>query len=152
MRADLAPTKEARYAMSETYTGACFCGAVAIEAAGVPLEMGYCHCNSCRAYSGAPVMAFVLWKRESVKVTRGAECLGQFQKTPMSVRQFCTRCGGHLMTYHPSLDLTDVHAAVLPGLAFEPTIHLNYTETVLPMKDVCSSSRTFPHMSAVRTR
>ena len=34
--------------MADTHTGTCFCGAVAIEVAGAPEEMGYCHCNSCR--------------------------------------------------------------------------------------------------------
>ena len=46
--------------MAEKYKGVCFCGAVEIEATGTPLEMGYCHCNSCRAYSGTPVTSFIL--------------------------------------------------------------------------------------------
>ena len=29
----------------------------------------------------------------------------------------------------------DVYAATLPGLAFKPGVHVNYAETVLPMKD-----------------
>jgi hypothetical protein len=136
--------REGRNAMPETYTGTCFCGAVEIQAAGAPLEMGYCHCASCRAYSGAPVTAFVLWKAGSVTVSKGAEHFGHFQKSPMSVRHFCKRCGGHLMTHHPALGLTDVCAAVLPGLAFKPSVHLNYAETVLPMKDGLTKLKDFP--------
>ncbi len=52
-----------------------------------------------------------------------------------SDRQFCKRCGGHLMTDHPPLGLVDVYAATLPGLTFSPGLHVNYAETVLPMKD-----------------
>src|SRR6185295_20119142 len=98
------------------HSGTCFCGAVAIEAAGLPLEMGYCHCQSCRAYSGGPVKAFTLWKREAARVTRGAELLGAFQKTEFSVRRFCTRCGGHVMVEHPALGVIDIYAAILPTL------------------------------------
>jgi hypothetical protein len=130
--------------MTDRYSGSCFCGAVAIEATGAPEEMGYCHCASCRSYSGAPVTAFALWKAENVRVTKGAEFLGRFNKTGMSERQFCRNCGGHLMTGHPTLGLTDVHAAAIPGLTFAPTVHLNYAETVLPMRDGLPKLKDFP--------
>lgn len=130
--------------MADTHAGTCFCGAVAIEVTGSPIEMGYCHCSSCRSYSGGPVTAFTLWKAENVKVTKGAELLGRFNKTGMSDRQFCTRCGGHIMSGHPSLGLTDVHAAIIPGIAFRPSVHLNYAETVLPMKDGLPKLKDFP--------
>jgi hypothetical protein len=130
--------------MADTYTGTCFCGAVAIEVAGVPEEMGYCHCNSCRTYSGAPLTAFTLWRRENVKVTKGAELLGRFAKTDMSHRRFCTKCGGHVMVDHPRLGVTDVHAAIVPTVAFRPTVHLNYAEAVLPIKDGLPKLKDFP--------
>jgi hypothetical protein len=131
-------------AMADTHAGTCFCGAVAIEVAGAPEEMGYCHCNSCRSYSGGPVKAFTLWKTANVKVTRGAELLGRFAKTEMSHRRFCTACGGHVMTDHPGMGYTDVYAAVLPTLAFEPTVHLHYAETVLRIRDGLPKLKDFP--------
>ena len=88
--------------------------------------------------------AFALWKPENVKVTKGAEFLGRFKKTDMSDRRFCTKCGGHVMVDHPTLGLTDVHAAMLPTLAFKPTVHVNYAETVLPMKDGLPKLKDFP--------
>ena len=39
------------------------------------------------------------------------------------------------MTGHPGLGLVDVYAATIPTLGFEPGLHINYSETVLPMKD-----------------
>ena len=91
-----------------THKGKCFCGAVEIEVQGPPEAMGYCHCSSCRGWSAAPVNAFTLWKPQNVRVTKGAEFLGKFLKTETSNRQFCKRCGGHLMTDHPPLGLVDV--------------------------------------------
>ena len=130
--------------MSEQHTGTCFCGAVEVQVTGAPEGMGYCHCASCRSWSGGPVNAFTLWKPENVRVTRGADSVGHFQKTPMSDRQFCTGCGGHLMTHHPTLGLTDVFAATIPTLDFRPGVHVNYAETVLPMKDGLPKLRDFP--------
>ena len=130
--------------MSEKHSGSCFCGAVGVEVTGAPEGMGYCHCESCRAWSAGPVNAFTLWKPENVKVTQGAESIGHYQKTATSDRQFCTRCGGHVMTDHPGLGLTDVYAAILPTLKFEPGVHVNYADTVLRMHDGLPKLRDFP--------
>ena len=51
----------------------------------------------------APLNAFTLWKPENVRVITGAGLVGHFMKTSMSDRQYCSKCGGHLMTNHPPL-------------------------------------------------
>jgi hypothetical protein len=130
--------------MSVVQRGTCFCGAVELEVSGAPVAMGYCHCASCRSWSAGPVNAFTLWSPAQVKVTRGAAQLGTFARSPRSERQFCTACGGHLMTRHPAWNLIDVYAATLPGLAFTPGVHVNYAETVLPMKDGLPKFKDFP--------
>lgn len=127
-----------------TQRGECFCGAVKIEVTGEPEAMGYCHCRSCRSWSGGPVNAFSLWKPEAVRVTSGAEHVATYSKTDLSERKYCTKCGGHLMTNHPPLSLIDVFAATLPGLDFKPGVHVNYAETVLPMKDGLPKLKDFP--------
>src|SRR4051812_2881307 len=98
--------------MAETHKGSCYCGAVEIEMQGPPLDMGYCHCANCRKYSGAPVNAFVLWKIDSFKVTRGADSLGKFKSSEISDRRYCTKCGAHMMIDHPKLGLIDVRSAI----------------------------------------
>ena len=126
------------------HVGSCFCGAVELEAAGAPEAMGYCHCHSCRSWSGGPVNAFSLWKPAAVRVTAGAEHIATFAKAPMSQRKYCSKCGGHLMTDHPPLGLVDVFAATLPTLIFAPAVHVNYAETVLPMRDGLPKLKDFP--------
>lgn len=130
--------------MTDKHTGACFCGSVEIEVTGAPEAMGYCHCSSCRSWSAGPVNAFTLWKPENVRVTKGAQFLGHFKKTEMSDRQFCIKCGGHLMTNHAPIGLTDVYAAAIPGVKFAPGVHVNYSETVLRMKDGLPKLKDFP--------
>jgi len=106
--------------------------------------MGYCHCASCRSWSGGPVNAFTLWKPEAVTITGGAERVATFALTPVSERKYCANCGGHLMTNHPTFGLVDVFAATLPDLPFAPGVHVHYAETVLPMKDGLPKFRDFP--------
>jgi hypothetical protein len=106
--------------------------------------MGYCHCRSCRSWSGGPVNAFSLWKPEAVKVASGAEHLATFQKTGFSRRQYCAKCGGHLMADHPTIGLVDLFAATIPSLRFQPGVHVNYAETVLPMRDGLPKLKDFP--------
>lgn len=126
------------------YVGGCFCGAVELEVTGAPEAMGFCHCNSCRSWSGSPVNAFSLWRRDAVRITTGAEFVATFQKTELSARQYCKKCGGHLMTDHPPLNLIDVFAATIPTLPFTPSVHVNYAETVLPMRDGLPKLKDFP--------
>jgi hypothetical protein len=56
--------------MIDATKGNCFCGAIEIEAIGAPVEMGYCHCNSCRSYSGSPVNAYLLCGRQKTSGSR----------------------------------------------------------------------------------
>lgn len=127
-----------------THKGSCFCGAVTLETDGAPEGMGYCHCRSCRSWSGGPVNAFSLWKPGAVRITSGADNLATYAKSPGSERKYCKKCGGHIMTNHPGLGLVDVFSATLPTLDFKPGVHINYAETVLPMKDGLPKLRDFP--------
>ena len=130
--------------MTKTYQGACFCGAIQIQAQGEPAAMGYCHCDSCRSWSAGPVNAFSLWQPDTVKVVAGGEHLATFSKTPFSERQYCSKCGGHVMTNHPPIGLIDVYAATLPTLKFAPGVHVNYAQTVLPIRDGLPKLKDFP--------
>jgi hypothetical protein len=129
---------------SRVYEGACFCGAVRIAASGAPFAMGYCHCKDCRSWSASPVNAFTLWQPEAVQVTQGGEFVSSYRKTEASVRQYCSKCGGHVLTSHPRGNFVDIFAAVLPGLAFAPALHVNYESTVLRMRDGLPKLKDFP--------
>lgn len=130
--------------MTDTHVGGCFCGAVKFRVIGEPVAMGYCHCDSCRAWSAGPVNAFSLWAPEAVKVDEGSEHVATFSKNPTSVREWCSRCGGHLFTHHPHWNLTDVYVATIPTLRFVPGVHVNYGESRLPIRDGLPKLADFP--------
>jgi hypothetical protein len=127
-----------------TYGGGCFCGAVQLRLTGHPVEMGYCHCTSCRHWSAGPVNAFMLWKPEALTVTRGLDQLGSFNKTERSHRKWCRACGGHLFTEHPQWGLIDVYASIVPEFPFTPGVHVNYAERVLRVTDGLPKLRDIP--------
>jgi hypothetical protein len=128
----------------KTYKGSCFCGAVQLTVSGEPAGMGYCHCASCRSWSAGPVNAFTLWKPEKVRITRGAENIGTYNKTPNSLRKWCKTCGGHVLTEHPGMGLTDVYAAVIPDFPYHAGVHVHYQETKLRIKDGLPKMKDVP--------
>ena len=130
--------------IEQTYTGSCFCGAVEFSVTGAPVAMGYCHCESCRHWSAGPVNAFSLWKPEAIKITKGADNIGTYNKTEQSYRKWCKTCGGHFFTEHPGMGLTDVYAAAIPTFSHQAAVHVNYQETVLRIRDGVPKLKDFP--------
>jgi hypothetical protein len=126
------------------HKGQCFCGAVQLTVTGEPAGAGYCHCASCRSWSAGPVNAFTLWKPEAVKVTKGADHIGEFHKGENAYRQWCKLCGGHLMTRHPKWNLIDVYSATIPEFPFKAGVHVHYQETVLRAKDGLPKMKDLP--------
>ncbi len=128
----------------KVHTGQCFCGQVQIEARGDPQAMGYCHCESCRTMSGAPLRGFTLWPQDTVRVSRGEDRLKGYNKMGFSDRRHCSNCGGQVLIQHPTIGMTDVHSETFRGFEFEPTVHVNYQEKVLPIKDGLPKLKDFP--------
>jgi hypothetical protein len=137
---------ERTYSMDQakTHSGSCFCGAVQLTVTGEPVAMGYCHCESCRHWSAGPVNAFTLWPPDAVRITRGADNMGTYNKSPHSYRKWCKTCGGHILSEHPGMHLTDVYAAVIPDLPFKAGVHVHYQESVLPLKDGVTKLKDLP--------
>jgi len=126
------------------YHGSCFCDEVQFTVTGEPTGQGYCHCESCRKWSAGPVNAFTLWNPESVHIDKGAENVATFNKTPNSYRSWCKVCGGHLFTNHPTIGLTDVYAAAIPGFSFVPGVHVHYQESTMHMHDGLPKMKDLP--------
>ena len=80
--------------MSDQIEGRCLCGAVRFVAKGAPTAVAWCHCQSCRKHSGAPVSVFVGFERGAYTVTKGE--ITRFKSSPGTTRGFCARCGSTL--------------------------------------------------------
>jgi hypothetical protein len=129
---------------SQNYKGRCACGAVELEISGDPAVQAYCHCESCRSWLGAPIHAAALWPSQNVKVVKGADNLGLYKRTEASHRQFCRSCGSPVMVGHPGLGMTDIPSGNVLGLVYSPTVHVNYGEKVMSVRDGLPKFRDFP--------
>jgi hypothetical protein len=127
-----------------TSTSSCACGAVQLQITGDPVFQAYCHCESCRGWLSAPIHAASGWRTENVRTVKGADNLGMYKRTENSHRQFCKSCGAAVMVGHPSLGATDIPAGTIVGFQYQPTIHVQYGEKVMAVRDGLPKFRDFP--------
>ena len=95
-------------------TGRCLCGAVSYTFTAEPASVIYCHCQSCRRFSGAPVAGYVGLRASDVSwrgtATRYESALGIFWGS-------CATCGTS-MSYEADWCAGEVH--LLMGTLDEP--------------------------------
>lgn len=129
-----------------TYHAQCSCGTVQMEVRGEPVAQCYCHCNSCRSYTGSPVSTPVLWPRANVQFTAGEDKLRRFSKTAHSEggRFTCGVCDGVVGAYLADSDLFDIFSGLFSDFEFTPTVHINYENTVLPIRDGLPKLKDMP--------
>jgi hypothetical protein len=110
--------------MGDEIEGGCICGAVRFVARGEPKSVFWCHCQSCRRHSGAPVSVFVAFERDAYAVTTGE--IASFNSSPGTRRGFCSRCGSTLTCESAKLpNETHFHVGVFDDPArFTPSKHL----------------------------
>ncbi|QJF51457.1 GFA family protein [Roseobacter ponti] len=124
----------------------CSCGAVRLEASGEPVVQCYCHCNSCRSYTGAPVSAPVLWPRASVRFTAGEDHVDRYARSGAETGGIltCQTCHGLVGIHLAGPDLFDIYAGLLSDFEFRPTVHLNYENAVLKVRDGLPKLKDMP--------
>jgi len=127
------------------YKGACFCGSVEVTVKGEPIAQLVCHCKVCRSWSASPVNGACLWAPENVEITKGKESLTSFALNKGHDRSWCSKCGGHVLTDHRNtLGIIDVYGSVLEGFNFQPTAHVNYESTIMPINDDLPKFKDLP--------
>ena len=130
--------------MAETTRGTCFCGSVEFEVTGDAALQGYCHCEDCRQWSGAPVTAYALWPSDAVRITAGADKVVAYSKTGLTHRKHCRDCGGAVMTVVSAMGMTDVYPVLLNGFRFQPKTHIYYALRRFDMPDGLPKFKDFP--------
>ena len=96
---------------------------------GITGSTGQLHTRLCREY-GTQMVA-------GVTPGRGGT---DFEGIPI----FCTSCGSAVLIRHPAMGMTDVPAGSVVGFAYKPTVHVNYGEKVLSMRDGLPKFKDFP--------
>jgi hypothetical protein len=117
--------------MGEQIQGGCLCGSVRFQATGEPKWVAWCHCQSCRKHSGAPVSVFAAFERDAYVVIQGE--ITKFSSSPGVWRGFCARCGSTL-TCESERRPTETHfhvGAIDQAARLQPTRHI-FPEERLP--------------------
>lgn len=120
----------ARQAMSESrLEGGCQCGSVRYAIAGAPLMTALCHCTTCRRATGAPAVAWAMFKEEQVSFAgrRPAE----YASSPEAKRGFCAACGTPI----------SFTASYIPGLVDIAIGSLDRPEALAPALHYWDSKR-----------
>lgn len=98
--------------MSDPIEGGCLCGAVRYRATSAPIAATLCHCRSCRLATGAPSVAWAVFRAGDFVFVLGQP--KEFSSSPDVVRGFCGACGTPLTYRRPSKANTiDVTTATL---------------------------------------
>ena len=107
--------------MSSSIEGGCLCRAVRYQALGEPLAKTLCHCRTCRLASGAPSVAWVVFRASEFRFSAGSPA--RFQSSPDVIRTFCSKCGTPLTYQQRSkTDTVDVTTVTLDSPeSFAPT-------------------------------
>ena len=71
--------------------GGCLCGRTRYQALGEPLWVSYCHCQSCRRATGAPVTAYAGYPEGAVRFTDDEPSF--YASSAGAKRGFCPACG-----------------------------------------------------------
>lgn len=117
--------------MSEVIaSGRCLCGATRYELHAEPLWVAYCHCESCRRATGAPVSTYLGCAVHSVTWLGDEPRL--FASSHDARRGSCASCCSP-MTYESSRWAGEVHLHIStlddPG-RFPPRAHVYFSERI----------------------
>ena len=79
--------------------GSCLCGDVVFCIDG-PLELqSHCHCSMCRKAHGTAYSTHVSARPDQFAWLQGSKMLTPFESSPGAFREFCRRCGTHLLVH-----------------------------------------------------
>ncbi len=123
-------------------TGQCLCGAIRYSAKMPPLWAAYCHCQSCRHATGAPVAAYAGFAYHDLEFVAGEPAL--HRSSAGVLRRFCPRCGTPL-TYESDRWPGEIHL-LLGSLddpsAIKPQAHV-YTRHRIEWFEIADSLPRF---------
>ncbi len=117
--------------------GGCLCRSVRFEVWDEPIAVGYCHCRFCQLALGAPLSAWIIYRKNVVRFL-GDE-LKLYRSSLIAERAFCGNCGTSLFTHHHTPDESEylaIRLATMDNPAdFPPTLHFG-VESQLPWLDI----------------
>lgn len=127
-------------------TGRCYCGDLRYNAEGKPIFKAQCHCRECQYISGGGPNYFMIMPADGFTYTQGEP--SQFTRTDIEnarTRDFCARCGTHLVTRLPDRPAVVVKVGTLddPAGAYGGPKAAIYTVDLQPFHEIPEGMPTF---------
>lgn len=111
--------------------GGCHCGAVRYAVEGPAMRAGLCHCTDCRRHSGAPMVAWAIFREDQFRLLGGATLT--YASSEHGRRSFCPACGTGLWYTNDQIfeGLVDVQVATLDDPdAFPPIEQIQIADRI----------------------
>jgi hypothetical protein len=112
-----------------TITGHCLCGDIQYQLNGEVVWSGYCHCESCRRFTGSVVTNWLGAKDTDLVFTKGQPTTFN---TGSVTRGFCSNCGSSLTyqaTHFPNYVQVHIGSLKNPN-SLAPEAHVHFAEKV----------------------
>ena len=94
----------------------------------------YCHCADCRNARGAEFSSIVMFPKESLVVSKGADKVISYKKV-FCERNFCSVCGTPVYNNPPAPFNAIFPSLIKTDFKFAPTMHILYKEKIMSVKD-----------------
>jgi hypothetical protein len=118
----------------------CLCNAVQIRISAEPVAQFWCHCADCQTVHGAAYVAESIYPAAAVEIVSGETARFALKRTP---RISCATCSTRLLIELPDIEMRAVNGYLLKD-AFKPSLHINCSEAIAPVKDGLPHFATMP--------
>ncbi len=115
------------------FSGGCLCGGVRYEILRKHLNAMHCYCAMCRKAHGTAFSTHAMARPEQVVWTRGRAALIPYESSPGAFREFCGRCGTHMLVHGQSgEDTLAIPAGTLDGAPELTILGHMFTRDLVP--------------------
>ena len=110
-------------------SGHCYCGAVKFEVSGNPVNVGHCHCESCRRHTASAMVTFASYRPEQVAFTGDQPT--KFTTDDSVSRSFCNRCGSPISYESNRNEYVFLYVGIFDEPEkLSPQVHMMYSEKI----------------------
>jgi len=104
------------------FEGGCLCGAVRYRIDRQHVNAVHCYCQMCRRAHGTAFSTHAACRPHQLSWLQGRDLLQAYESSPSAYREFCARCGTHILVHGQTGD--DTLAVPVGTLDGDPPVTL----------------------------